>query len=116
MDLIDDESDEGDTELQKAIAESLRNGRLIFLPTILDYTANTLHPNIPAVRPKIKRCQNCQVVREGLYVYTLLYQASPLSPVNSTPFQLKRSNFTCGEPGIEVYNQRILYTLVRSVY
>ena len=29
MDLIEDESDEGDTELQKAIAESLRDGRLI---------------------------------------------------------------------------------------
>ena len=29
MDLIEDESDEGDAELQRAIAESLRDGRLI---------------------------------------------------------------------------------------
>ena len=55
-----------------------------------------IHPNIPEGRLNTK---NCQAVRGGLYVYTLVYQACPLPFANSTPFQLNGSNYTCEELG-----------------
>ena len=43
------------------------------------------------------------MVRGGLYVYTLVFQASPLSPAHSTPLQLKSSHYACGNTTQEIH-------------